>query len=81
MSQPNVTADDMIDMIEGNRVYIPCLYVLNKIDSITIQELDLLSQVRAAAARRCGIARAWRCTRLCGGATRVRARRSRITCP
>ena len=43
--QPNVTADDLIDVIEGNRKYIPCLYVLNKIDSITIEELDLLDRV------------------------------------
>lgn len=41
----NATADDLIDVIEGNRVYIPCLYVLNKIDAITIEELDLLDQI------------------------------------
>jgi ribosome-interacting GTPase 1 len=39
------TADDLIDAIEGNRIYIPCLYVLNKIDSISIEELDLLDRV------------------------------------
>lgn len=39
------TMDDLIDVIEGNRVYVPCLYVLNKIDSISIQELDLLDRV------------------------------------
>jgi ribosome-interacting GTPase 1 len=27
------------------RVYTPCLYVLNKIDAITIEELDLLDQI------------------------------------
>lgn len=41
----NATVDDIIDVIEGNRVYMPCLYVLNKIDQITIPELDLLSKV------------------------------------
>eukprot|EP00744_Colponema_vietnamica_P000442 GILI01000799.1.p2 GENE.GILI01000799.1~~GILI01000799.1.p2 ORF type:complete len:371 (-),score=111.71 GILI01000799.1:57-1169(-) len=41
----DATADELIDVIEGNRVYIPCLYVLNKIDQITIQELDLLDRV------------------------------------
>lgn len=40
----DATADDIIDIIEGNRIYIPCLYVLNKIDQITIEELDLLSK-------------------------------------
>lgn len=41
----DATLDEFIDVIEGNRIYIPCLYVLNKIDTITIEELDLLSQV------------------------------------
>lgn len=41
----NATVDDLIDVIEGNRVYIPCVYVLNKIDTITIEELNLLSRV------------------------------------
>jgi small GTP-binding protein len=41
----NATADDLIDVIEGNRIYTPCLYVLNKIDAITIEELDLLDQI------------------------------------
>ena len=25
--EPNCTADDLVDVIEGNRVYIPCIYV------------------------------------------------------
>jgi ribosome-interacting GTPase 1 len=41
----NASADDLIDIIEGNRVYIPCLYVLNKIDMISVEELDLLDRV------------------------------------
>ena len=46
MRQPNVTAEDLIDVLEGkNVVYRPCLYVLNKIDSISIEELDLLDRV------------------------------------
>jgi len=41
----DATPDDLIDIIEGNRVYIPALYLLNKIDSITMEELELLSRV------------------------------------
>lgn len=29
----DATADDLIDVIEGNRAYIPCIYLLNKIGS------------------------------------------------
>ena len=28
--------DDVIDVIEGNRVYIPCLHVFNKIDKVAL---------------------------------------------
>nr|XP_027193870.1 developmentally-regulated G-protein 3-like [Dermatophagoides pteronyssinus] len=40
----DATADEFIDALEGNRIYVPCIYVLNKIDQITMEELDLLSQ-------------------------------------
>jgi len=48
--EPGATVDDLIDVIEnaqrpGRVVYIPALYVLNKIDSITIEELDVLDRV------------------------------------
>jgi len=39
------TCDDLIDVIEGNRVYIPCIYVLNKIDQISIEELDIIYKI------------------------------------
>lgn len=41
----NASADDLIDVIEGNRKYIPCIYALNKIDDITIEELDILDSI------------------------------------
>ncbi|VDN15368.1 unnamed protein product [Dibothriocephalus latus] len=41
----DATAEDLIDIIEGNRVYIPCIYVLNKIDQISIEELDVICKV------------------------------------
>ncbi|KAJ1933581.1 GTP-binding protein rbg1, partial [Linderina macrospora] len=41
----DATADDLIDVIEGNRVYIPAVYVLNKIDQISIEELDMIYKI------------------------------------
>jgi len=41
----DATADDLIDIIEGNRVYMPAIYVLNKIDQISIEELDLIYKI------------------------------------
>ncbi|KAL0182291.1 hypothetical protein M9458_021666, partial [Cirrhinus mrigala] len=41
----DATADDLIDVVEGNRVYIPCIYVLNKIDQISIEELDVIYKI------------------------------------
>ena len=35
----DATVEDLIDVVEGNRIYIPCIYVLNKIDQISIEEL------------------------------------------
>ena len=35
--------DDLIDVIEGNRKYVKCLYVYNKIDTISIEEVDAIS--------------------------------------
>jgi small GTP-binding protein len=45
MTSAPCTVDDLIDVIEGNRKYVPCIYVLNKIDSISIEELDLMSKI------------------------------------
>uniref|UniRef100_A0A4Y0BD25 OBG-type G domain-containing protein n=1 Tax=Anopheles funestus TaxID=62324 RepID=A0A4Y0BD25_ANOFN len=41
----DATADDLIDVIEGNRIYIPCIYLLNKIDQISIEELDVIYKI------------------------------------
>mmetsp|Transcript_39924 Transcript_39924/g.38476 ORF Transcript_39924/g.38476 Transcript_39924/m.38476 type:complete len:106 (+) Transcript_39924:1-318(+) len=35
--------DDLIDVIEGNRKYVKCLYVYNKIDTISIEEVEKLT--------------------------------------
>ncbi|KAG6527999.1 hypothetical protein ZIOFF_010136 [Zingiber officinale] len=41
----DATADDLIDVIEGSRVYIPCIYAVNKIDQITVEELEILDKL------------------------------------
>ena len=33
----DATADDLIDVVEGNRVFVPAIYLLNKIDQISIE--------------------------------------------
>merc|ERR1712087_980246 len=43
--QSDADADDLIDSIEGNRRYVPCLYVLNKIDDISLEELEILDRI------------------------------------
>jgi small GTP-binding protein len=36
--------DDLIDVIEGNRKYVKCLYCYNKVDIISLEEVDLLAR-------------------------------------
>lgn len=38
------TEDEFIDVVTANRVYLPCLYVYNKIDQIAIEEVDRLAR-------------------------------------
>lgn len=40
----DVTTDQLIDVINGNRKYVRCLYAYNKIDSISIEEIDALAR-------------------------------------
>ena len=40
----DVDADQLIDVLEGNRKYVRCLYVYNKTDALTIEEVDQLSR-------------------------------------
>ena len=42
----DATIDDLIDVLEAkSRSYIPVIYALNKIDSISIEELDLIYRI------------------------------------
>eukprot|EP00667_Euglena_gracilis_P010807 EG_transcript_11013 len=40
----DATVDDFIDVVEGNRQYLPAVYVYNKVDTITIEEIDRLAR-------------------------------------
>ncbi|ORX73633.1 P-loop containing nucleoside triphosphate hydrolase protein [Linderina pennispora] len=40
----DVSLDDFIDVVVGNRIYLPCLYAYNKIDAITIEEVDKIAR-------------------------------------
>eukprot|EP00879_Flechtneria_rotunda_P011047 GHRR01011543.1.p1 GENE.GHRR01011543.1~~GHRR01011543.1.p1 ORF type:complete len:369 (+),score=86.70 GHRR01011543.1:1519-2625(+) len=37
--------DDLVDVIEGSRVYVPAIYVVNKIDQITLEELEVMNKL------------------------------------
>lgn len=39
----DATPDQFIDVIVGNRIYMPCVYVYNKIDQISLEEVDRLA--------------------------------------
>ena len=41
----DATVDDLIDVIEGSRMYIPALYAVNKIDQISLGELQVLDRL------------------------------------
>lgn len=42
----DATIDDLIDVLEAkSRSYIPVIYALNKIDAISVEELDLLYRI------------------------------------
>eukprot|EP01006_Ploeotia_vitrea_P026860 TRINITY_DN59784_c0_g1_i1.p1 TRINITY_DN59784_c0_g1~~TRINITY_DN59784_c0_g1_i1.p1 ORF type:complete len:374 (+),score=19.89 TRINITY_DN59784_c0_g1_i1:36-1157(+) len=41
----DATVDQFIDVVEGNRQYINCLYVYNKVDTITIEEVNRLAHM------------------------------------
>eukprot|EP00158_Paraphelidium_tribonemae_P005929 Partr_v1_DN27590_c1_g2_i1_m30517 putative developmentally regulated GTP binding protein 2 len=44
LAKEDCTVDEFIDVVLGNRKYLPCLYCYNKIDSVTIEEVDKLAR-------------------------------------
>ncbi|TFY83987.1 hypothetical protein EWM64_g47 [Hericium alpestre] len=43
MIREDITTDEFIDVLIGTRKYIPCLYVYNKIDAISLEQMDKLA--------------------------------------
>jgi ribosome-interacting GTPase 1 len=44
LARDEITVDQLVDVVLGNREYKPCLYLYNKIDTITIEEVDQLAR-------------------------------------
>jgi len=44
LAREEITVDQLVDVIIGNREYKPCLYFYNKIDTVTIEEIDQLAR-------------------------------------
>ena len=40
----DVSVEELIDVIEGNRKYVRCLYVWNKADTVTMEDVDRLAR-------------------------------------
>jgi small GTP-binding protein len=45
LAREDITVDQLVDVIQGNREYKPCLYLYNKIDTVTIEEIDQLARM------------------------------------
>lgn len=41
----DINVDELVDVCLGNRQYKPCLYFYNKIDTVTIEEVDQLARM------------------------------------
>ncbi|KDQ54859.1 hypothetical protein JAAARDRAFT_160114 [Jaapia argillacea MUCL 33604] len=44
MIREDITTDEFIDVLIGTRKYIPCLYVYNKVDSISLEQMNKLAR-------------------------------------
>lgn len=45
LAREEISVDQLVDVIQGNREYKPCLYFYNKIDMVTIEEVDTLARM------------------------------------
>uniref|UniRef100_A0A0N4ZG15 OBG-type G domain-containing protein n=1 Tax=Parastrongyloides trichosuri TaxID=131310 RepID=A0A0N4ZG15_PARTI len=47
--------DDFIDVVLGNRVYMKCLYIYNKIDAVSLEEVDRLARLPHSVVISCNL--------------------------
>jgi len=45
LTRQDISVDQLVDVIVGNRLYKPCLYFYNKIDTVTTEEVDQLARM------------------------------------
>ncbi|GFH54910.1 hypothetical protein CTEN210_11386 [Chaetoceros tenuissimus] len=45
LAREDISVDQLVDVVVGNRLYKPCLYFYNKIDTITMEEVDQLARM------------------------------------
>jgi uncharacterized protein len=45
LAREPINVDQLVDVVLGNRQYKPCLYLYNKIDTVTIEEVDQLARM------------------------------------
>jgi len=45
LCREDISVDELVDVVVGNRVYKPCLYFYNKIDTVTIEEINQLARM------------------------------------
>lgn len=57
----DATVDDLIDVIEGNRKYIKCVYVYNKIDVVGIDDVDKLARQPNSLVISCNLKACFNC--------------------
>jgi len=53
MIREDITTDEFIDVLIGTRKYIPCLYVYNKIDAISLEQMDKLARTEYSVVISC----------------------------
>ncbi|CAG2231123.1 K06944 [Mytilus edulis] len=55
LTKYDCTSDEFVDVILGSRVYMPCIYVYNKIDQISIEEVDRLARKQHSVVVSCNM--------------------------